>query len=150
MGTEQITTEVQEARENLAQIMEMLDGTAHWCANSGYTALSNLCEKWTKICRQAEPNDLAAFRGQCEDLLDDCAAFQTYVYKAGREFANRVENRLPLLEELAGDDEDSKSIGRQITERWNNVEKPQLLSLYIKSEQLEKGIRDMMDSIETN
>ena len=104
MGAERISIEVKEARENLAQIMDMLEGTAHWCAQNAYPALSALCERWEKVCSQPEPIEWAVFRAQCEDLLGDCNAFQTYVYRAGCEFRDRVENRLAHLEEFKGKD----------------------------------------------
>ena len=145
MSTKNITSEVKEANERLAEILDELDSLTQWSVNNAAVAIGELQEKWKSICvdtASAKSND---FLRKCENLLADCVVFQNEIIKKTRYFAETTQLRISAIEELTGDNDHIKSISQQIAGRWNGTEQPQLTFLYNKLEELETSVRDMME-----
>ena len=144
MNLEKTNLDTEEAREMLADILDALEETAQWCTQNAAEALSKLQDEWGRTCACAESTDTEPFQQECQTLLEDCAIFQNQVIAKTRYFTDIAQDRLPIIQELAGSDVAIQSLCREVAERWNDTEQPQLMFLYEKSEELEKIIRDLM------
>lgn len=140
-----ITSEIKEANERLAEILDELDSLTQWSTKNAASAIGKLQERWKSICVDTTTATSDVFLRKCEDLLSDCAVFQNEITKKTAYFAETTQLRISEIEELASDNDHIKSISQQIVERWNGTEQPQLMFLYNKLEELETSIRNMME-----
>ena len=146
MSSENITFKVKEARDMLADINDLIEQISQWCLNNAGVAISKLQDKWAITCSTAKSTKLDIFIQQCENLLADCETFQNHIDEKSMNFSDTIEIRLPLIKKLAGNDNDTSSLIRQVSRHWNETVQPQLVFLYKKLEELELSIRDMMAS----
>jgi len=146
LSSENITFKVKEARDMLADINDVLEEISQWCLNNASVAISKLQDQWANICSTAKSTESDVFIQQCEDILADCETFQNQIDEKSTNFTDTIETRLPSIKKLAGNDDDTSSLVKQILQHWNETVQPQLVFLYEKLEELELSIRDMMAS----
>jgi len=145
MSIKNITSELKEANERLAEILDALESLTQWSVNNAAAAIGELYERWKSICVNTVSVKSDEFLHKCENLLADCAVFQKEIIKKTSYFAEMMQLRISAVKELAGDNDHIKAISQQIVERWNETEQPQLTFLYNNLEELETSIRDMME-----
>ena len=142
MSSENITFNVKEALHMLADINDVLEQIRHWCLNNAAVAISKLQDEWANTCSPTKSTEPDVFIQQCENILADCETFQNQIDEKAMSFTDTIEIRLPSIKKLAGNNDDTNFIMKQISQHWNETVQPQLVFLYEKLEELELSIRD--------
>ena len=134
MNSESVSSAVKEANEKMEEIHEFLEGISHWCLNNAAEAINRLQEDWENLCIRLKEKSIepSRFLRQSEIIFQDCVAFRAFIVEQARDFSDKVQNRLPQIEGVAENNDDTASLMDQIMERWNEVEHPQLMFLYEK------------------
>ena len=145
MNSESVSSAVKEANEKMAEIHEFLEGISQWCLNNAAEAINRLQEDWGNMCIRLKEKSIkpSRFLRQSEIIFQDCVAFRELIVEQARDFSEKVQNRLPQIEGVAENNDDTASLMDQIIKRWNEVEHPQLLFLYEKLAELESNIQDI-------
>ena len=148
MSAVTLSPEAQGTRDALAAILDDHEHTAAWFTRNAYPALRKLQDRWQLACSEATPEDVAAFRDNCSELLADCAVLRLAITEQAEHFANIAKNRLPAIAALAADDETIQSLVKLAVDQWNAAGQPRAVRLYGYVEKLENGIQGVIDAIE--
>lgn len=140
MSTENIALKVQDARDTLADINEVIEEIDHWCLNNASAAINKLHDQWANICSTANSTETDIFIKQCKEILADCEAFRDQIDKKCVHFTKISANRQDVIKKVAGTDNDTKLLMEQVSQHWDETTHPQLVLLYKKLEELEQSI----------
>jgi len=143
--TLELSPEAREARITLAETIDALHAISDWYTNNATGALRKLQERWHTLCSQEGKELSEGFSEQCEDILADCEVLRLTIWEKTTDFADTASRRLPLLNDLAPDDDGVQQCNRAFFDGWNESTQPQAVRLYECVEKLEDSIRDMMD-----
>jgi len=145
MSSENVSPDVKEAHEKMAEIHEFLEGTSQWCLNNAAEAINKLQEDWEDMCIRLKEKSIepSRFLRQSENIFQDCVTFRELIVEQAQDFSERVQNRLSQIERVAENNDNTASLMDQIIKRWNEVEHPQLMFLYEQLTELESIIQDI-------
>ena len=147
MTTEQLTPVTQEARKVLAEIVDECQQTAAWCTSQAAKALGLLQDEWISACTNADPNVPASFRGQCEDLLDNCSVLRLSIVERAENTADAARSRLAAISKPLGEDDDTRDLARHVLDGWNETIQPNVVQLFQGVEKLEESVRETLDAV---
>jgi hypothetical protein len=136
------TDRIAEVRNQLVETNELLEQIGSWCKNNAFPALNNLYDRWKAVQSQVASAESSSFGQQCEDIIEDCVVFQDLIHEKSRCFTNSAAQYARMSQAVAGDHEDLQLLVDQLKTRWNEVEQPQLVSLYNRLEELETDVRN--------
>jgi len=135
---------VAEARNLLADMTEMLEQISAWCERKALPALDGLYNRWKSTCSEATSAGSPTFHQQCNDILQDCTVFQDMIHEKIQCFTKSADRYAQMSRALSADLTDLQAIADQLKTQWNEIQQPQLASLYDKLEQLETDVRNAM------
>ena len=136
---------VAEASSVLEETHELLEEISAWCKQNASPALIDLYDRWSAACSEASSTESPSFLQQCEGIIADCVAFQNMVDENRRRFTDSADRCMRANSALGPEGQDLKDLMGTVAERWNEVEKPQLESLYTSLEGLETTVRDAIE-----
>jgi len=145
MNNTNFSSDVNEAKDMVADIIKSIDEINKWSSDKAEKQINGLLDKWKSLCENTTSAKSRKFCNKCEQILQECTAFQNEIAAKNESFKETVQDQLPVISELAGDNEVIKSLLDQVIgQLWNEVERPRLLFLYDKSAELETSIWDMV------
>ena len=145
METTNMSDEVKEAWDILAEINDLLGEISQWASSEADTAITELHSKWQELCSNTETARSKKFIDGCEKLLKECDSFRAKVVEKSQSFAENAKDKVSMISELAGDSKETKSLLEEVLKLWNEVEQPRLMFLYNNTAELESSIMEMME-----
>ena len=146
MNSTDFSPDVNEAKNMVADIIKSIDEINKWSLNEAEKQINLLLDKWKSLCENTASAKSVEFCNKCEQILLECTAFQNEIIAKTESFRETVQDQLPVISALAGDNEVIKGLLDQVIgQLWNDIERPRLLFLYDKSAELETSIQDMIE-----
>jgi len=143
--TVELSPEAREARITLAETVDTCHAISEWYTSNATGALRKLQERWHTLCSQEGKELSEGFSEECEDILADCEVLRSMILEKTEDFADTASRRLPLLNDLAPNDDGVQQCTRAFFDGWNESTQPQAVRLYECVEKLEDSIRDTTD-----
>jgi len=146
MNNTNFSSDVNEAKDMVADIIKSIDEINKWSSNEAEKQINLLLDNWKLLCENTASAKSREFCDKCEQILLECTAFQNEIAAKNESFKETVQDQLPVISTLAGDNEVIKSLLDQVIgQLWNEIERPRLLFLYDKSVELETSIQGMVE-----
>lgn len=146
MNDTNFSSDVNEAKDMVADIIKSIDEINKWSSNEAEEQINILLDNWKSLCENTASAKSREFCGKCEQILLGCTAFQNEIVAKTESFKETVQDQIPVISALAGDSEVIKNLLDQVIgQLWNEIERPRLLFLYDKSVELETSIQGMVE-----
>lgn len=146
MNNTNFSSDVNEAKDMVADIIKSIDEINKWSSNEAEKQINLLLDNWKLLCENTASAKSREFCDKCEQILLECTAFQNEIAAKNESFKETVQDQVPVISALAGDNEVIKNLLNQVIgQLWNEIERPRLLFLYDKSVELETSIHGMVE-----
>lgn len=146
MNNTNFSSDVNEAKGMVADIIKSIDEINKWSSNEAEKQINLLLDNWKLLCENTASAKSREFCDKCEQILLECTAFQNEIAAKNESFKETVQDQVPVISALAGDNEVIKNLLNQVIgQLWNEIERPRLLFLYDKSVELETSIHGMVE-----
>jgi len=146
MNNTNFSSDVNEAKDMVADIIKSIDEINKWSSNEAEEQINLLLDNWKLLCENTASAKSREFCDKCEQILLECTAFQNEIAAKNESLKETVQDQVPVISALAGDNKVIKSLLDQVIgQLWNEIERPRLLFLYDKSVELETSIQGMVE-----
>ncbi len=144
MGTTNMSSEVKEARQIIAEINDLLSVLTQWAGDEADAAIKGLHSKWHELMAKTEDPISKEFIDECEKLLGECESFHTEAGEKILSFVEDAKEKVSMIKELAGGDKEIMSILEEVLKLWNEAVQPRLKFLCDNTAELASSIMGMM------
>jgi len=147
MDTTNISGNVKQAMEIIAEINDLFGEVTQWAGNEADAAIKQLYSDWQELMSKTENAVSKPFLEECTKLVKRCLSFREDIVGKSQFFAKNAKDKISSINKLAGDDKNVKSVLEDVLKLWNDFGQSRLEFLFEKAEELESSIRDIMEEV---
>lgn len=137
--------DILEARHMATEIFRHMEEIGNWSRGDADRKAHRLFDRWKKLCSETKTAKSKKFVAGCQKMLDECNSFHDELISKLESFTGKMKENLKKINEKAGNDEATSIYVKGTLKIWNGAEKPRLLFLYDKTDELESNIIYMME-----